>query len=369
MPRLLHCLAEKGYSRGEVQLRMLVKHFAERGFEQGVLLAPGAKFRAAAEELSLPVWEAPLRRWWRPDLGAKIRRAYREFDPDVIQFADGRSHYLAGLAARGHRSKKFTIRRIDYPIRKGAMGGFRYTRLVDHTIAICDAIRQRLLAAGVSEDRVTLVYDGLDPKPWTGLRAGRDAARARLGVAPDAFVISLAGVLRPRKGQHVLIDAFAQLVEDFPRAVLFLAGGGSEMEKLKQQVQRLGLGDRVRLPGRVSPVHDVYAASDVFTMPSFHEGLCNACLEASFAALPQVVSTAGGNAEIVVDGETGYVVPKGDADALAAALRRYLEDPAKAVAHGQAGFARSMQMFTDEHLGPEVEAVVRGLLTPAAAEA
>ena len=86
-------------------------------------------------------------------------------------------------------------------------------------------------------------------------------------------------------------------------------------------------------------------------------------------ALPQVVSTAGGNAEIVVDGETGYVVPKGDADALAAALRRYLEDPAKAVAHGEAGFARSMQMFTDEHLGPEVEAVVRGLLTPAAAEA
>ena len=78
---------------------------------------------------------------------------------------------------------------------------------------------------------------------------------------------------------------------------------------------------------------------------------------------------SGGNAEIVVDGETGYVVPKGDADALAAALRRYLQDPAEAVAHGEAGFARSMQMFTDEHLGPEVEAVVRGLLTPAVAEA
>ncbi len=362
MPRLLHCLAEKGYSGGEVQLRMLVEHFAQRGYEQGALLAPGARFRAAAEELGLPVWEAPLRRWWRPDLRPKIRRAYREFDPDVIQFADGRSHYLAGLAARGHRSKKFTIRRIDYPIRKGVMGGFRYTRLVDHTIAICDAIRQRLLAAGVSEDRITLVYDGLDPAPWTGLRQGRAAARERLGIEADAFVISLAGVLRPRKGQHVLIDAFAQLADDFPHAVLFLAGDGSEMEKLQQQVQRLGLGDRVRLPGRVSPVHDVYAASDVFTMPSFHEGLCNACLEASFAELPQIVSTAGGNAEIVVDGETGFVVPKGDARALAAALRRYLDDPALAVAHGKAGFDRSMKMFTDAHLGPEVEAVVERLL-------
>ena len=132
--------------------------------------------------------------------------------------------------------------------------------------------------------------------------------------------------------------------------------------RVQQQVRRLDLGDRVRLPGRVSPVHDVYAASDVFTMPSFHEGLCNACLEASFAALPQVVSTAGGNAEIVVDGETGFVVPKGDAGALAAALRRYLEAPDLATAHGVAGFERSMRMFTDAHLGPEVQAVVDRLL-------
>ena len=362
MPRLLHCLAEQGYSGGEVQLRMLAEHFAKQGYEQGVLLAPGARFRATAEDLGLPVWEAPLRRWWRPDLRAKIRRAFREFNPDVTQFADGRSHYLAGLAARGHRSKKFTIRRIDYPIRRGWKGGFRYTQLVDHTIAICDAIRQRLLAAGVADDRITLVYDGLDPGPWTGLREQRAEARQRLGLPSDAFVITLAGVLRPRKGQHVLIDAFAQLVDEFPEAVLFLAGDGSEMGRLRQQVTRMRLGEKVKLPGRVSPVFDVYAASDVFTMPSFHEGLCNACLEASFAALPQVVSTAGGNAEIVVDGETGYVVPKGDADALAAALRRYLAAPATAVAHGAAGLERSMRMFTDDHLGPEVQAVVEQLL-------
>jgi glycosyltransferase involved in cell wall biosynthesis len=102
-------------------------------------------------------------------------------------------------------------------------------------------------------------------------------------------------------------------------------------------------------------------------MPSFHEGLCNACLEAGFAALPQVVSDAGGNAEIVVDGATGAVVPKGDVDALAAALRRYLADPALGVAHGLAGRARCLELFTADHLGPEVEAVVRRLLAAAAA--
>ena len=362
MARLLHVLAETGYSGGEVQLRMLVEHFAREGYENAVLLAPGAKFRAAAEELGLPVYEAPLRRWWRPDLRGKIRRAYADFDPDVIHFADGRALYLGGLGARKHRAKTFTIRRIDYPIKKGWRGGFRYTRLCDHTIAICDAIRQRLLTAGVPAEKITLVYDGLDPKPWAGLRAGREQARERLDIAQDAQVISLAGVLRPRKGQHILIDAFAKLAPDYPDALLFLAGGGSEIERLRQQVEDRGLRRRVRVPGPVKPVFDVYAASDVFVMPSFHEGLCNACLEASFAELPQVVSTAGGNAEIVVDGETGFVVPKGDVDALAEALGRYLADPDLAITHGKAGYARSMDMFTDEHLGPEVEAVVKQLL-------
>ena len=159
----------------------------------------------------------------------------------------------------------------------------------------------------------------------------------------------------------ILIDAFHKLAGDFPNAVLLLAGGGSEMERLRQQVEDRGLVGRVRLPGPVKPVHDVYAASDVFVMPSFHEGLCNACLEAGFAALPQVVSTAGGNAEIIVDGKTGLVVPKGDVEQLSQALRRYLANPQMAVAHGLAGFDRCMSMFTDAHLGPEVQSVVRKL--------
>jgi glycosyltransferase involved in cell wall biosynthesis len=360
--RILHVLAETGYSGGESQLRLILEHFQASGHENHVVLPRGAKFAAAAKELAVPVHEAPLRRWWRPDLWFLLRTLYRRLAPDVIHFACGRSVLLGGLAALGVPAKKFTIRRIDYPIRRGLLGGFRYTRLCDHTIAICDAIRQRLLAAGVPQERISLVYDGLDPAPWTGLQDGKAAARVRLGIPADAQVISCAGVLRPRKGQHVLLDAFGRLAADHPQAVLFLAGGGTELETLKAQAASLGLQERVFLPGPVRPVHDVYAASDVFTMPSFHEGLCNACLEAGFAALPQVVSTAGGNGEIVIDGETGAVVPSGDREALARALARYLQNPALGVAHGAAGRERCLRMFTADRLGPEIEAVVQRLV-------
>jgi glycosyltransferase involved in cell wall biosynthesis len=365
--RILHVLAELGFSGGEVQLRLILEHLQRGGHENHVLLAPGAKFAAVARELGVAVHEAPLRRWWRPDLWWSLRRTYARVAPDVIHFACGRSVLLGGLAALGTPAKKVTIRRIDYPIRRGLLGGFRYTALCDHTIAICDAIRRRLLAAGVPDERITLVYDGLDPGPWTGLQRHRAAARARLGLPADAQVISCAGVLRPRKGQHVLIAAFGRIAAEFPKAVLLLAGGGSELDRLRAQSAALGLQQRVFLPGPVKPVFDVYSASDVFTMPSFHEGLCNACLEAGFAALPQVVSDAGGNAEIVVDGATGFVVPRGDAAALALALARYLRDPALGVLHGAAGRDRCLQKFTADRLGPEIESVFGKLMPRATA--
>jgi glycosyltransferase involved in cell wall biosynthesis len=229
-------------------------------------------------------------------------------------------------------------------------------------VAICEAIKSRLRDGGVPAGHISLVYDGIDPEPWLGQQSRRAEARVAQGLPGDALVISCAGVLRPRKGQAVLIDALAELAAEFPAAVLLLAGDGPDRATLMARAASHGLQGRVFLPGRVQPVQDVYAASDIFCMPSFHEGLCNACLEAGFAALPQVVSSAGGNAEIVVDGATGAVVPPGDAKALAAALRRYLRDPELRASHGAAGLERCLEKFTADHVGPELEALCNRLL-------
>ena len=361
--RLLHVLAETGYSGGEGQLNLILQHFAARGHRNTVILHPGAKFADTARELGADVRFLPLRRWWRPDLYPRLRAAIVAADADILHFACGKALHIGGLAAIGRTARvKVTIRRIDYPIRRGLLGGFRYRRLVDHTVAICDAIAERLRAAGVDAANITRIYDGIDPAPWLPLPRQRAAARQRLAIPADAQLIVCAAVLRPRKGQRVLIDAFARLAPAHPRARLFLAGDGSELVALRQHAQRLGLQDRVALPGAVRPIHDVLAAADVFCMPSFHEGLCNACLEAGFAGLPQVVSDAGGNGEIVVDGQTGAVVRAGDVAALADAIAPYLSDDSLARQHGEAGRERCLRLFTAARLGPELEELFVRLL-------
>lgn len=361
--RLLHVLAERGYSGGEQQLEHLVRYLHEKGYTQEFVLAPGAEFTAVAEDIGAPWHPVDLRRPFVPGTGGALRRAVRKFGPDVLHFGCGRSLLWGGWAARKlDVPLRVTTRRIDYPIGRAPWRAGRYRWLVDHTVANCRSVRQRVLDAGVPEDRVTLVHEGIDVEVWADVPAEREAARRELGIEPDEVVVSQAATLRPRKGQRILIEAFARVLETLPRARLILAGEGSERSRLREEVSRRGLTDRIMVPGNIKPVRRLYAATDLFAMPSFHEGLSNACLEASAASLPMVVSSVGGLPEIVEHGVTGDVVPPGDPDALFRSLGRYLADEPLRRHSGAAGRSRTRSLFTARRMAEGMEALFQRLL-------
>lgn len=360
--RLLHVLAERGYSGGEVQLEHLLAHLQANGHTNTVLLPPAARFAAVARALGVEVLEAPLRSPWHPGLWRGVHGALRRLRPDVLHFGCGRSLLWAGMAARRVRVPlKVTTRRIDYPIGP-SWRGWRYRALVDHVVANCASVRRRVLDAGVPTERVTVVHEGIDLAPWQGLARGRAEARRALNLPADALVVSCAASLRPRKGQRLLIDAFARVARAHPRGVLFLAGEGTDQRALRARAGALGLADRVRIPGAVRPVQRLYAASDVFCMPSWHEGLSNACLEASAAGLPLVVTDVGGLPEIVMHQTTGEVVAPGDVAALATALDKMLADPEWRRRAGAAGAQRTAGMFTHTRMAAATEALWSRLL-------
>ena len=362
--RSLHVLAERGYSGGEVQLEHLVRHLHAQGHRNALVLAPGARFRRVADELDLPVFEVDLRRPWSLSVRRGLREAVGSQQPDVLHFGCGRSLLWAGWLCRNMEvGLKVTTRRIDYPIRNSPWRGGRYRSLVDHVVANCESVRQRVLAVGVPPARVTLVHEGIALEPWQGALDDRGPARERLAIEPDRIVLSCAASLRPRKGQHILLEAFANLVPDWPTLQLWLAGEGTEAESLRRQAERLGVASAVRIPGAVKPVRDLYAASDVFCMPSFHEGLSNACLEASAAGLPLCVSAVGGLPEIVRDGETGHVVPPGAVPELTSALASLVGDPAARAAYGAAGAERTARLFTSQRMAEGMEELFQRLLS------
>ena len=154
----------------------------------------------------------------------------------------------------------------------------------------------------------------------------RAPARARLGLPDEALVIGTLGRLTEQKGQRTLLQAGARLAARRPRLVVFLAGQGPLRPALAAEAEWLGISEHVRFLGVRRDRDTLFAAMDLFVLPSRWEGLSLALVEAMGAARPVVATRVGGNPEVVTDGETGLLVPPDDPAALADALDGLLAD-------------------------------------------
>ncbi len=243
-----------------------------------------------------------------------------------------------------------------------ASGGLWWYRPAEQTAAaLSDAlvVNARAVARdyarwlGWSAERIWVVVNGIDPARWSG--GGKTTAGAKPAGKGRVPIILSVGRLCPEKAQATLIRVSARLVNAGLYHRLVLVGGGEMAEALRQTARELGVEGSVLLAGEVGDPSGFYQKADVFALSSVAEGMPNALMEAQLCGLPAVTTDAGGAREVVVDGETGYVVPVGDEAAFAAALRRLLEDPELRQRMGEAGRRRMLDVFSVERMVREVD--------------
>jgi len=223
----------------------------------------------------------------------------------------------------------------------------RLTRWAKEVVAVSDTVRDYLVTRQrIQPDRVQVVPNGIDLSPYEALPAAAEARQA-LGLPADALVIGHVGRLVPVKHQALLLEAFAQLADDHPQAQLVLAGDGPLREELAADAARRRLDGRVHLLGRRDDVPAVLAAMDVFCLCSHSEGLPLALVEAMAAGLPAVATTSAGK-DLVIDGQTGWLTPPGEAAALAGRLGELLRDAAARRAMGEAARTLAQERYAVE---------------------
>lgn len=208
---------------------------------------------------------------------------------------------------------------------------------------------------GWPAEKVEVSYNAVDLERFavrapSGLRAELDAV--------DRPLILTAARLDPQKGHPFLLEALVQV----PDAVLALAGDGPERERLERLAADLGVAERVRFLGRRDDVPELLAACDVFALPSLYEGSSLAVLEAMAAGRPIVSSAIGGTDELIEDGVCGLLVAPRDSAALAAALRRLLDDSPLRERFAAAARARVERDLTRERMAERVTGVYADLL-------
>jgi glycosyltransferase involved in cell wall biosynthesis len=239
-------------------------------------------------------------------------------------------------------------------------------RGVDRYLAVSrDIARELVERLGWPESKVEVSYNAVDLRRVEA--TAPPGLREQLGASETRPLVLTPARLDAQKGHSTLFEAIAQV----PDAVFVLAGEGPEREPLEALAAQLGIGERVRFLGRRDDVPQLLAACDIFALPSLYEGSSLAVLEAMAAGAPVVSSAIGGTDELIEDGSSGLLAPPGDAQALAAALRRLLDDPDLRESLAARARERVERDLTRERMAARVTGVYRELLggVPEGAEA
>ena len=226
-------------------------------------------------------------------------------------------------------------------------------QLAQRMVAVAESVRQYCIEReGLRSDRVITVPNGLNLDEWpVGQEAGRVRRRVRnaLGLAANDIAIATVARMAPQKGHFDLLKAIPKVVRTWPAARFLWIGEGDLRADLARAVRAANLGEHVSFLGARSDVPDLLQGCDLFVLPSHWEGMPNSVLEAMAASLPVVATWVDGTPEVVVDGETGWLVPPSDPDGLADGILAALQDPVGRREMGKKGRQRVEGDFSLEH--------------------
>jgi glycosyltransferase involved in cell wall biosynthesis len=219
--------------------------------------------------------------------------------------------------------------------RKASLYGFldrwtlrRYTRIV----AVSADVRQRLLHSGVGPEKISMIRNGIDLRPFDHAPA---SLKDELGWSAS-LLVGLAGRLSFEKGVDIFLHAAARVLSQLPDTKFVVAGDGPELAALESLIDRLGIRGSVRLLGRRTDMPSFYASLDVLASSSRTEGLPIGILEGMASRLPLVATPVGEIPTLIQDGRTGVLSPAENAESLADAIVELLRDPAKRTQFGAA---------------------------------
>jgi glycosyltransferase involved in cell wall biosynthesis len=257
----------------------------------------------------------------------------REHKIDVVH-AHLQKAFICSLLARPRFTARLVLHEHGPIFREGT--GCIYRWLLGRFGSRADAIIANSQAAAVAMKRtignpkisVTVVPNFIDLERFNPDRYDRDEVRASLGLAKDRFVVGFVGRLDRPKGADLLVEAAAKLPRQAKPWCFYLVGDGPQRRQLEERICRLGLQGTIIVAGLHENPAAVLRAFDVAVVPSRREAFGIAALEAMRMRVPVIVSPVGGLPELIRDGETGIVLPRLDAESIAAAIQKLASDEA-----------------------------------------
>ncbi len=241
-------------------------------------------------------------------------------------------------------------------------------RYFDGVITVSDAVKKEVVRRGwFKEGKVWPIHNGINVEEYTN-HVDREAIKRSIGIEADKHVVGLIGNIKKIKGTRYFLDAASRVCAENSDVEFVIVGGdlneaGSSMNDMKWLAKRMNIADKIHFLGERRDIGELISIFDVGVLSSLSEGFSNVLLEYMASAKPVVATDVGGNKEAVMDGETGLLVPSGNAPRLAEAINAFLGNREMALKWGLAGRKRVEEEFSLKRMIQKYEDVFEYVTT------
>lgn len=342
----------------ELHILTLSDQLKKRGHRVVVACRPDCWVEARAKEMELETVRFNVMKYNDTQDLKRIRSYIRAEKMDVLHIHWSSDILVPGLAGLQEGVKaRIMSRHVPFPFRNKT-GGMLYSRILfTHMVSVSNSVKMALVSSGAAAHKIDVIHHGTDVTSFVPQDGDHAQIRAGLGIPENSVAIGIVGRIAPEKGHRVFLQAASLVKSDMPVSYV-IVGEGPDEEFIRRQATDLGLADRVLFAGFRSDIADVLAALDIVTVPSLWQEPCSAVIQQAMAMSKPVIGTrVGGTPEVIVDGETGLIVPPDDAAALGQAMSHLVGDPAFRISAGIAGRKRVESHFSLGGMVDKIEAL------------
>jgi len=353
--------AGKEWRGGQRQAFFLAQELKRKGLPSTLYVQPNSPLHNKAIQAELPVF--PLKIRSEVDMRAVLRlaAAMKRRKCRLVHFHD--AHSLAVGSAAASLAKvplRVISRRVDFPLKNNVLSRKKYTKDIDLILAISQGVKTALVKSGLDSSLIKVVPSGIDYTPFEEA-ASSDYLRRELSLTQEDFLVGIVAHLADHKGHKYLIEASRILRDKAPRIKIIIVGDGPLQLKLNRQVKEIQVEDMVFFLGFREDIPQILASLDLFVLSSKLEGMGTSIMDAMACRLPVVATEVGGIPEVVVNEQTGLLVPPKKPAALAAAIMRIYENRELAEQLGSRGYEVVHSKFSAAAMAAKIIAIYERL--------
>jgi sugar transferase (PEP-CTERM/EpsH1 system associated) len=343
-PLIAHVIYRLDIGGLENGLVNLINHLPEDRYRHVILCLKGySEFRNRIHRTDVEVIDLKKQEGKDPRLYLRLWRLFRKLKPDIVHtrnlstLAAVVPAFLAGVPVRIHGEHGRDMGDLDGSNTKNRLLRRLFKPFVSHFIALSKDLESYLIhAIRVPKQKISQIYNGVDTKRFYPCREEESPLPF---TEPGLVVIGTVGRMQPVKDQLTLTRAFIRLLEQAPQwrqyARLAMIGDGPLRNQSMALLESAGFTEYAWLPGARDDVAQIMRHMDIFVLPSLAEGISNTILEAMASGLPVIATRVGGNEELVIEDETGFLVAPNDPVSMARSILTYLGEHGLLNKHGQ----------------------------------